>query len=66
LQEGQRLRDLSLEQWRAFHPVIEADLLEALVPRQVVAARLSEGGTAFVRVEEQLALWLERLPVTAC
>jgi argininosuccinate lyase len=65
LQEGQLLRDLSLEQWRAFHPVIEADLLEALVPRQVVAARLSEGGTAFVRVEEQLALWLERLPVTA-
>ena len=65
LQEGHLLRDLSLEQWRELHPVIEADLLEALVPRQVVAARLSEGGTAFVRVEEQLALWLERLPVTA-
>ncbi len=65
LQEGHLLRDLSLEQWREFHPVIEADLLEALVPRQVVAARLSEGGTAFVRVEEQLALWLKRLPITA-
>lgn len=61
LQDGVLLRDLSLEQWQQFHPVIEADLLEALVPRRVVAARLSEGGTAFVRVEEQLALWSERL-----
>jgi len=61
LQEGVLLLDLSLEQWREFHPVIDADLMEALVPRQVVAARLSEGGTAFTRVDEQLAIWQERL-----
>jgi argininosuccinate lyase len=65
LAEGVLLRDLSLEQWQQFHPLIEADLSEALLPRQVVAARLSEGGTAFLRVEEQLALWFERLPSAA-
>ena len=55
------LRDLSLERWQQFHPSIDADLFEALAPRQVVAARLSEGGTGFERVEEQLALWSDRL-----
>ncbi len=61
LQDGVLLLDLSLEQWQTFHPVFEADLFEALAPRQVVAARVSEGGTGFVRVEEQLKLWQERL-----
>ena len=55
------LKDLSLERWQQFHPAIESDLYEALTPRQVVAARISEGGTGFQRVEEQLALWSERL-----
>ena len=61
LQDGVLLLDLSLEQWQTFHPVFEADLFEALAPRQVVAARVSEGGTGFVRVEEQLKLWQKRL-----
>ncbi len=61
LQDGVLLLDLSLEQWKIFHPVFEADLFEALAPRQVVAARVSEGGTGFERVEEQLKLWQERL-----
>ena len=61
LQDGVLLLDLSLEQWKSFHPVFEADLFEALAPRQVVAARVSEGGTGFVRVEEQLKRWESRL-----
>ena len=61
LQDGVLLLDLSLEQWQSFHPAFEADLFEALAPRQVVAARVSEGGTGFVRVEEQLNLWQQRL-----
>ena len=65
LSEGLLLRDLSLERWQQFHPAIEADLYEALAPRQVVAARTSEGGTGFKRVEEQLALWSERLGFAA-
>ena len=61
LQDGVLLLDLSLEQWKTFHPAFEADLFEALQPRQVVAARVSEGGTGFARVDEQLALWEQRL-----
>ena len=61
LQDGILLLDLTLEQWKTFHPAFEADLFEDLQPRQVVAARVSEGGTGFVRVDEQLALWEQRL-----
>lgn len=64
LNEGVLLRDLSLERWQGFHPAIESDLYDALAPRQVVAARTSEGGTGFERVEEQLAAWSERLRLT--
>jgi argininosuccinate lyase len=60
LQEGVLLRELTLERWQQFHPAIEADLLEALTPRNVVAARTSEGGTGFDRVNEQLAIWNQR------
>jgi len=61
LSEGLLLRDLSLDRWKGFHPAIDSDLYEALAPRQVVAARRSEGGTGFDRVEEQLSVWSERL-----
>ena len=61
LSDGVLLRDLSLERWQQFHAAIDADLFDALAPRQVVAARISEGGTGFERVEEQLALWSDRL-----
>ena len=64
LSEGLLLRDLSLDRWQKFHPAIESDLFEALAPRQVVAARTSEGGTGFDRVEEQLSVWSERLELT--
>ena len=55
------LRDLSLAQWKELHPAFEADLHGALAPRAVVAARRSEGGTAFERVHEQLAFWSDQL-----
>ena len=58
------LRDLSLSDWKELHPAFEADLHAALAPRAVVAARTSEGGTAFVRVEEQLARWSDLLNAT--
>ena len=61
LDEQCLLRDLSLEAWKELHPAFEADLHEALAPRAVVAARRSEGGTAFERVDEQLRLWDDRL-----
>ena len=61
LDENCLLRDLSLDAWKDLHPAFEADLHEALAPRAVVAARRSEGGTSFERVDEQLSLWSERL-----
>ena len=54
LQEGLLLRDLPLERWQALHGAFEADIYAAITPRQVVAARRSEGGTAFVQVRLQL------------
>lgn len=61
LDQGCLLRELSLEAWKELHPAFEADLHDALVPRAVVAARRSEGGTGFERVAEQLQLWQQRL-----
>ncbi len=55
------LRDLTLAQWKAYHPSIGEDLLDKLSPQSVVSSRKSEGGTAFVRVQEQLEYWRSRL-----
>ena len=61
LEEGVLLRDLSCRDWQQFHPCISEDLHDALAPRQVVAARISEGGTGFDRVEQQLLHWRHKL-----
>ena len=54
LAEGVLLRDLPLERWQQLHPAFDADIYQAIEPRQVVAARRSEGGTGFVGVQQQL------------
>jgi argininosuccinate lyase len=61
LQEGVLLRDLPLERWQQLHPAFEADIHAAIAPRQVVAARRSEGGTAFEQVRQQLQRARQRL-----
>ena len=57
LEEGILLRDLPLNRWQQLHSGFEQDIYEAIAPRQVVAARLSEGGTGFAQVEKQLQRW---------
>ncbi|MEL0338715.1 MAG: argininosuccinate lyase [Synechococcus sp.] len=57
LEEGILLRDLPLTRWQQLHPGFQQDIYEAIAPRQVVAARLSEGGTGFAQVEKQLQRW---------
>ena len=57
LEEGILLRDLPLNRWQQLHPGFEQDIYDAIAPRQVVAARLSEGGTGFAQVEKQLQRW---------
>ncbi len=54
LAEGIVLRELPLQRWKTFHPAFEADIFTAIDPRQVVAARLSAGGTGFAVVREAL------------
>ena len=56
LAEGVLLRELPLERWQQLHPAFEADIFAAIEPRQVVAARRSEGGTGFAGVRAQLQL----------
>jgi argininosuccinate lyase len=61
LREGQLLAELPLARWQDVHPAFEADIHAAIAPRQVVAARRSEGGTGFARVRTQLERARERL-----
>jgi len=61
LAKGTLLKDLTLDQWRDIDPVIDEDIYQKLAPQQVVASRTSEGGTGFVRVEEQLLSWRKRI-----
>ncbi|MCP9917078.1 argininosuccinate lyase [Cyanobium sp. ATX 6F1] len=61
LAEGVLLRELPLERWQELHPAFAADIFEAIHPRQVVAARRSEGGTGFEQVAKQLRRAAARL-----
>ncbi len=58
---GCDLPDLTLEEMQAAHPGITAEVFEVLGVRNSVASRTSYGGTAPVRVREQIAAWKERL-----
>ncbi|MFM7285288.1 MAG: argininosuccinate lyase [Cyanobium sp.] len=60
LAEGVLLRQLPLERWQRLHPAFEADIFAAIEPRQVVAARRSEGGTGFAGVRAQLQVQRSR------
>ena len=53
-QSNRELFDLSLDQWRALDGRFEAGVLDAVSVEGSVAARTSMGGTAPVRVQEQL------------
>jgi argininosuccinate lyase len=64
LVEQRLLADLPLERWQELHPSFEADIHAVIAPRQVVAARRSEGGTGFERVAEQLRQARQRLDST--
>jgi argininosuccinate lyase len=55
------LKDLSMDEWQTLHPAFEADIYEAIAPRQVVAARNSAGGTGFEQVRKALQAAQQRL-----
>ena len=51
------LKDLTLNEWKEIHSAFEQDIFEKLIPANVVAARISEGGTGFNRVKDELEKW---------
>ena len=55
LAAGKLLKDLTLEEWQQLHPAFEADIYDAIAPKQVVSARNSYGGTGFAQVERAIA-----------
>jgi len=58
---GVDLPDLTLEEMRGVEPRITDAVFGVLGVRNSVASRTSEGGTAPLRVREQIARWKERL-----
>ncbi|MBE9565896.1 MAG: argininosuccinate lyase, partial [Proteobacteria bacterium] len=54
-QQGMRLKDLSLEEWRSFSPEFDQDVTEFISPAGAVAAKTSPGGTSRAGVEDQIA-----------
>ena len=61
LMQGILLKDLSIDQWRDVDGSIEEDIFLKIAPKQVIASRMSEGGTGFERVKEQLFYWRKRI-----
>ncbi|MBF9044456.1 argininosuccinate lyase [Rhodobacterales bacterium HKCCE4037] len=59
--KGCDLPDLSLDEMQGVHSAITEDVFDVLGVHNSVASRTSYGGTAPVRVREQVALWRERL-----
>ena len=54
LAAGKLLKDLTLEEWQQLHPAFEADIYEAIAPKQVVSARNSYGGTGLAQVKRAI------------
>ncbi|MCU0828489.1 MAG: argininosuccinate lyase [Tabrizicola sp.] len=59
--QGVDLPDLTLAQMQSVHPGIRADVFGVLGVENSVASRTSYGGTAPVRVHEQIARWAQAL-----
>ncbi len=60
-QLGLGLAEMPLQELQAIEPRITADVYEVLTPEASAASRESYGGTAPVRVREQIKRWKERL-----
>ena len=61
IQSGTILEDLSLEQYKAFSPLIEKDVYDAIDLKNCVQKRISEGGTSVQSVKKQLSYLEEAL-----
>ncbi|MCR5834378.1 MAG: argininosuccinate lyase [Selenomonadaceae bacterium] len=61
IERGIYLKDLSLDEYKSFSPLFEADIFDAITPETCVAARNSLGGTSPQQVDAQIKaarLWI--------
>ena len=63
LAQGKLLKDLSLAEWQQIHPAFEEDIYQAILPKTVVSARNSYGGTGFEQVKIAIANVKSKLSV---
>ena len=49
------LKDLSLDEFKTFSPLFDADIFDAIKPETCVAARNSLGGTSYAQVDAQIS-----------
>ncbi len=61
IKEGTVLEELSLDVYRGFSELFEADLYDAISLRTCVETRISEGGTSLASVQAQIAYVKEQL-----
>ena len=57
------LKDLSLDEFKTFSPLFDADIFDAIKPETCVAARNSLGGTSYAQVDAQISAakdWIAR------
>ena len=54
-------KNLTIEEFKNFHPDFDEDVFVELKPLNVVKSRDSEGGTGFVQVEKEVNNWQKRL-----
>jgi argininosuccinate lyase len=65
LEKKRALEDLTLLELRDFSPLFESDIIAAIQPRAVMAARLSQGGTAPEAVKAQIERAIKTLETRA-
>ncbi|MCE5266779.1 MAG: argininosuccinate lyase [Planctomycetaceae bacterium] len=64
MDQGVRLADLPLEDFRQAYPELDAGVYEALGPAKAVAAMISYGSTGPEQVKQQVRRWKESLQLT--
>ena len=55
------LKNLKIEEFKKFHPEFDEDVFIDLEPINVVKSRISEGGTGFMQVENEVNNWKKKL-----
>ena len=54
-------KNLTVNEFKKFHPEFEEDVFVDLEPLNVVKSRTSEGGTGFAQVEKEVNNWQKKL-----